>query len=121
MRLTVLGGGNLSVLASQVSDLTGLGLGGVTRSDLTTAVRVKMSLGTSAVTVGGDGLVVNVVPIRTQLALETAKLDGDFDTMAARASDEGETTSHALGSVESSGVASRGMMSERRHQSEGDA
>jgi len=109
------------VLASQVSDLTGLGLGGVTRSDLTTAVRVKMSLGTSAVTVGGDGLVVNVVPIRTQLALETAKLDGDFDTMAARASDEGETTSHALGSVESSGVASRGMMSERRHQSEGDA
>ena len=53
--------GNVAMLARQIAYLTSLGLGRVARWDFTTDVRVLMGKGGSAVAIGGDGLVVDVV------------------------------------------------------------
>lgn len=101
------------MLASKITNLAGLGLGSVARGDLATTVRVEVSLGTSAVTVGRDGLVVNVVSERAFFTLESRKLDGDVTSLAVGTGNEGESTSDTLGTIEGRGVASKGEMSAR--------
>jgi hypothetical protein len=52
--------GDVTVLAAQVTNLAGLGLGRIARRSLATQVRVEVSAGTSAVAVGRNWLGVNV-------------------------------------------------------------
>lgn len=58
--------GNVTVLAAEVSDLTGLRCGRIARGLFTADVRVEVREGSGAVTGGGDGLVVDVVLCEAQ-------------------------------------------------------
>lgn len=80
----------LGVLAGEITDFAGFWLFGIARSGLSTLVRIQMSLGSSAVAISWDGLVVNVVLERTGLSVESLKLDLYGNTVSLLAGGESE-------------------------------
>jgi hypothetical protein len=82
----------LSVLAREVTDFAGLWVIGIARSGLSTLVGVQMSLGSGAVAISWDGLVVNVVLERTSKGVESLKIDLYSNTLSILAGGEGEGT-----------------------------
>lgn len=56
--------GDVAVLAAQVADLAGLGLGGIAGGGLAALVRIEVSECGGAVAVGGDGRDVEMVDCR---------------------------------------------------------
>ncbi len=62
--------GDVAVLAGEISNLAGFWLGVVTRRDLATDVRIKMSLGRSTVSVGRHWLVVDMVHYASIIRME---------------------------------------------------
>lgn len=80
----------LGVLAGEITDFAGFWLFGIAGSGLSTLVRIQMGLGSSAVAISWDGLVVNVVLERTSLGLESLKVDLYGNTFSILAGGESE-------------------------------
>ena len=91
-------GSDVSVLAAQVTGLACLRLRGVADGHLAALVRVEMGAGASAVAIGGNGLLVDVVHEGTTGGGEARKGNGEADAFAISARDGGNgTTEGAAG------------------------
>lgn len=99
--------GDRVVLARHVADLAGLWRGLVASRGLAALVGVEMGEGTVAVTVGGNGLVVDVVVEGAGSAAESQKVDFDGDAGAVGAGGEGHFTSDIA--LKGCGVAGRSV------------
>lgn len=99
--------GDRVVLARHVADLTGLWRSLVADRGLAALVGVEMGEGAVAVTVGGDGLVVDVVVEGAGSVLEALEVDSDGDAGAVGVGSEGYFTSDIA--LEGCGVAGRGV------------
>lgn len=93
------------MLSCQITDLTSSGELGVTRVDLSTLVGVQVSQSTVAVSVGGDGLVVNMVGVWASGSLEAFEVDGDLDAGSVTGAREFDRTSNSAVGGEGSNIA----------------
>lgn len=80
--------GDLAVLATQITDLTTLGLGSIASRRLATMIRVQMSQGARTVAIGSR-LFVDVVHKGAAAFGEVFELDSEPDALAARSSHGG--------------------------------
>lgn len=80
--------GDLAVLATQITDLTTLGLGSIASRRLATMIRVQMSQGARTVAIGSR-LFVDVVHKGAAALGEVFELDSEPDALAARSSHGG--------------------------------
>ena len=93
------------MLSCQITDLTSSGVLGVTRVDLSTLVGVQMSQSTVAVSIGRDGLVVNMVGVWADGSLEALEVEGDLDTGSVTGAGEFGRTGYSAVGGEGSNIA----------------
>jgi hypothetical protein len=98
------------MLSAQVTGLASLGLAGIAGRSLATLVGVEMSASASAVAVGGDWLLVDVVNEGSTSGWEAGERDTEQDasTIGSRDTSNGTTESAALLGRKSSDVAGAG-------------
>lgn len=73
---------HVAKFTTQVTSLAGLRLGGIADGDLAAQVGIKVGSSTSAVSIGGNRLGVDVVHKGTALSWETRERDGEANTLA---------------------------------------
>ena len=82
--------GDLAILASEITNLAGLWLGGVARRHLSTLSGVKMAEGVVAVQVSTHWLVVDVVDLRVSVSATCPESSADLERLTERTAGCGE-------------------------------
>lgn len=98
-------GSNLAtVLAGEITNFAGLRASRVAGDELTANIGIQVSLCSSAVSVSGHGLVVDVVRERALSGREALQLDGNMDALSSWSSMEQELAVDLAGLIKGSSV-----------------